>query len=168
MIFVLRLAHILAGAFWFGAFMFTARILGPAMKEAGPAASGPIMARLGKRIPMVMMPAAIITIVAGIWLLMIQSAGAPGLWMKSGPGRTYSMGGGLAILALILGTIINMPAARRMGAINEAAGKRGGPPSAEEAAELQRLMARLSMGSNMIMVLLVLATAAMAVARYVP
>src|SRR5262245_11226100 len=114
MIFVLRLAHIMAGAFWFGALMFTARILTPAMKDAGPAAAGPVMGQLGKRIPVAMMISAIVTIVAGLWLMKIQSGGAPGAWMQSGMGKTFGIGGLLAILGFIFGMSVNMPAARKM------------------------------------------------------
>jgi hypothetical protein len=63
---------------------------------------------------------------------------------------------------------INMPAGRRMGAIGAAAAKRGGPPTPEEAAEMQRLQGRMSVASQIVTVLLLLATGAMAIARYIP
>ena len=167
MIFILRLAHILAGAFWFGAFIFNARILMPSLRAAGPAAN-PVLGQLARRIPMAMMSAAIVTIVAGVWLMNIDSAGAPGAWMQSGMGKTFGAGGGLAILAFLAGMIINMPAARRMGAIQDGVAKRGGAPNADEAAQIARLMGRIGTGTVVVAVLLGLATAAMAVARYVP
>jgi hypothetical protein len=83
-------------------------------------------------------------------------------------GRTYGLGGALAILTLVFGMLLNAPTARRMGELAAAAAKRGGPPNADEATELQRLQARLARGSGIVSVLLLLATAAMAVARYVP
>ena len=61
MIFVARLAHILAGAFWFGTFVFVARFLMPAIKAAGPAA-GPVMAQLHEGRQMC------------VWILMIHSS----------------------------------------------------------------------------------------------
>jgi hypothetical protein len=115
-----------------------------------------------------MMAVTILNIVSGVWLMMIASAGAPGAWMKSGPGHTYSLGGGLAIIAAIVGMAVNSPAGRRIGTISAAAAKRGGPPTAEEAAELQRLQGRLATSTQVVAVLVLLATAAMAVARYVP
>jgi len=63
---------------------------------------------------------------------------------------------------------VNMPAARRMGAIGQGVAKRGGPPTAEESAELQRIQKRLATGTVVVTVLIGLATAAMAVARYIP
>jgi hypothetical protein len=63
---------------------------------------------------------------------------------------------------------VNAPTANKIGAINQAAAKRGGPPTPEEAALLARLQARLGVVTQIVAFLLVLATAAMAVARYVP
>jgi hypothetical protein len=88
--------------------------------------------------------------------------------MKSGPGRTFGIGAVLAIVGFLLGVVINMPAARRLGAIGAAAAKRGGPRTADEAAEMQRLQGRMSVASQIVTVLLLLATGAMAIARYVP
>lgn len=168
MIIVLRLAHILAGVFWVGAVLFTARFLLPSLRAAGPA-GGAVMAQLVQRkMPIVMMVSAFVTVGSGIWLLMIDSAGAPGAWMRSGPGRTFALGGALAILTLIFGFAINMPTAARLGAINQAIAKRGGPPTPDESAQLERLQARMGVATQVVAVLLVIATAAMAVARYVP
>ena len=80
--------------------------------------------------------------------------------------RTFATGGTFAILALILGTVLNPPAVSRLGAIAAAAAKRGGPPTPEEAIEIGALQARLRMGTLIVAVLITLALAAMAVARY--
>src|SRR5689334_12522167 len=167
MIFVARLAHIIAGAFWFGTFMFVARFLMPAVKAAGPGA-GPVMAQLGKKIPQAMMGAAAVTILSGLWLMSLVSGGSTRVFMQSGFGRTIGLGAASAILALTLGMIINVPASRRMAAVNEGIGKRGGAPTAEEGAELKKIMARLGLGTMIAGTFLTIAVIAMAVARYVP
>jgi len=167
MIFILRLAHILAGAFWFGALIFSARILMPAARETGPAA-GPLMGPIARRLSPMMMGAAIVTIGAGIWLMFLVSGGAPGPWMQSGMGRTIGLGAALAIIAFIFGFLVNMPAGRRLGAISQGVTKRGGPPNAEESAEMAQIQKRLAMGTTVVAILIGLALAAMAVARYVP
>src|SRR3954451_23777657 len=98
MIYVLRLLHILTGVFWVGAVLFTARFLMPALRAAGPAA-GAVMAQLGQRkMPMVMMAVALVNIASGIWLMTIVSGGDMGAWMRSGPGRTFALGGAIAIV----------------------------------------------------------------------
>jgi len=166
-ILILRLFHIVAGVFWAGSTIFSARFLLPAFKAAGPAAQ-PVLAEFAKRrVPAAMMGAALVNIISGIWLLLLDSSGN-GAFMRSPMGRTLMVGGALAITALLLGLVVGMPTARRMGAIAEAARKRGGPPSADEAAELGRLQQRSGTVGVIAAVLLLLAVAAMAVARYVP
>ena len=168
MIFALRLAHVLFGVFWVGSVLFIAILLMPSVRAAGPAA-GAVMAQLAQRkMSLIMMGTAFVTIASGVWLMMLVSAGAPGAWMRSGMGRTISLGAALSILTLVFGMAVNAPTATRIGAINQAVGKRGGPPTPDEAAQLARLQARLGISSRVVAVLLVLATATMAVARYVP
>ena len=169
MIYVLRIVHIVGGVFWVGSALFGALLLAPALRAAGPGA-GPVMNELVKvrTMPVFMMISAFVTMGAGIWLLMIDSAGQPGVWMRSGTGMTFGIGGVLAILAFVLGMAVNMPVSKRLAAIGAAAGARGGPPTPEEQAEMKRLQGRMSVASQFVTVLLVLATAAMAIARYVP
>ena len=168
MVYVLRLVHIIGGVFWVGSVMFATFMLAPTLKALGPA-SGPVMNQLVKvrKMPVVMMASSILTVVAGIWLLMIDAAGQPGVFMRSGTGRTLSIGGALAILGFVVGMAVNLPASKRLAALGAAAAARGGPPTAEESAELQRLQGRMGVASQIVMVLLVLATGAMAIARYV-
>jgi uncharacterized membrane protein len=166
MILALRLLHILSGAFWFGALIFSVRLLMPSLRAVGPAA-GPIIAQLNQRgMTAAFMGAAIVNLGSGIWLMFIISGGAPGEWMKTGMGRTIGVGAACAILAMILGMIVNPPAAKRMGQLAAAAAQRGGPPSPEEAAELQRLQKRMTTANIFVAILLTLALSAMAVARY--
>ena len=166
MIYLLRLLHILAGAFWFGSVMFTARFLMPSLKAVGPGA-GPVMAQLNQRkLSQALMGAAIVTVLSGIGMMYVVSGGSMSGWMQLNSSRTFATGGALAILALIIGMVMNPPAVKRMGAIAAAAAKRGGPPTPEEAAELEKLQARLRTGTVIVAVLLLFAVAAMAVARY--
>jgi uncharacterized membrane protein len=168
MILILRLIHIVFGVFWVGSVLFATVMLMPSIRAAGPSGVA-IMNELGRRrMPLIMMGAAILTVGSGIWLMIILSGGAPGVWMHSSTGRAFGMGGALAILSLILGMAINAPTARRMSAIGAAVGKRGGPPTAEEATELQGLQARMTNASLVVAALLLVATRAMAVARYLP
>ena len=166
MIHALRLLHILSGAFWYGAVIFSVRFLMPSLRAVGPAA-GPVMAQLNqRRMSVALMGAAFVNLGSGIWLMFIVSGGAPGEWMKTGMGRTIGAGAACAILAMIVGMIVNPPAVRRMGQIAAAAAQRGGPPSPEEAAEVQRLQKRMASANVFVAILLTLAVSAMAVARY--
>ena len=87
--------------------------------------------------------------------------------MRSPMGRMFGIGGAFAILALIVGMVMNPAPARRLGEIAAAAGKRGSPPTPEETAEIARLERRLSLGTILVGILLALAVSAMAIARYI-
>ena len=166
MIHALRILHIVSGAFWFGALMFSVRFLMPSLRAIGPAA-GPVMGQLTQRgMTAAFMGAAFVNLGSGIWLMFLVSGGSVGEWMKTGMGRTIGAGAACAILAMIVGMIVNPPAVKRMGQIAAAAGKRGGPPSPEEAAEIQRLQKRMASANVFVAIMLTLALSAMAVARY--
>lgn len=170
MIYVLRLVHIIGGVFWVGSVMFATLILAPSLKALGPGA-GPVMNQLVKvrKMPIAMMISGILTVAAGLWLLMIDMRTAQsGMFMQSGMGRTLSLGGGIAILALIFGMTVNLPASKKLAALGGAIAARGGPPNPEEAAEMQRLSGRMYVAGQVVMVMLILATVAMALARYIP
>src|SRR5215510_3456469 len=107
MMLVLRFLHIISGIFWVGGSLFAARFIMPALKAAGPAA-GPVLAELGRRrMPQSMLGAA--TIVSG--------RDFP-TWMRTGMGRTLGIGVGFAIVAVLLGVSVVMPANTRMGRIS--------------------------------------------------
>lgn len=166
MIHALRLLHILSGAFWYGAVIFSVRLLMPSLRAIGPAA-GPVMAQLNQRgMSAALMGAAIVNLGSGIWLMFVVPGGAVGEWMKTGMGRMIGAGAACAILAMIIGMIVNPPAVKRMGRIATAAAQRGGPPSPEEAAEVQRLQKRMASANVFVAILLTLAVSAMAIARY--
>jgi hypothetical protein len=79
---------------------------------------------------------------------------------------TFGTGGLLAIVALVIGLMVNAPTAKRLGALAAAVQTQGAPPSPEQSAQMQQLQARLGAAGRMVALLLVLATAAMATARY--
>jgi hypothetical protein len=166
MIHVLRLLHILSGAFWYGAVIFTGRFMMPALGAVGPAA-GPFMGELVRRkMPQAMMGAAIINVLAGIGMIYVVSGGNVGAWMQLNSSKTFMTGGSLAIIGFVIGMVMNAPAGKRLGEIMAGAAKRGGPPTPEEAAEVGRLQARIHTGTLLLSIFLTLAVAAMAVARY--
>jgi uncharacterized membrane protein len=166
---LMRVIHILIGVFWVGTVLFIAVFLMPSVRAAGPA-GGSVMHQLvqARRLPLWLMAAAIVTIASGLWLYWLDSSGFRSAWLGSGPGRVFGLGGAFAILATIVGMAVNTPAGRRLAALTARVQGSGRPPSSEEAAEMQRLQTRLARATIAVAVLLVLATAAMAVARYVP
>jgi hypothetical protein len=162
---VLRLVHILGAILWLGSGLFTTYFLLPAMTKAGPAAAGPVMANLQQRRLYTVLPiVALLTILSGIRLMMIVSAGSP-QWFASPAGRTFSISGALAIVSFLTGIIIGRPAAVRMGKLSQSSASDGASKEAL-AAEIRSLQKRVTWSTQTAIGLLILAAAGMAVARY--
>jgi uncharacterized membrane protein len=163
-----RLIHILSGAFWVGAVVFVARFLMPSLRAVGPAA-GPVMQQLTqvRRLPVYMMTATMLTILSGLTLYWHDSMGFKGAWIDSAPGRVFGLGGAFGILAAIVGMAITSPTGKRLGELTGAIAKAGGPPTPDQVAELGRLQGKMYKTTQIVATLVLLATAAMAIARYV-
>jgi hypothetical protein len=165
---IFRLLHIVFGVFWVGAVTLVAFFLGPSVFAAGPA-GGAVMRQLMevRRMAAWLMGASAVTILSGFALYWHDSNGfRSAQWLGSGPGRTFGLGAVLAVVGLVVGMAVNVPAARRMAALGAGLHTAGRPPSADELAVMAGLQRRLAWGSAVGAGLLLLATAAMAVARY--
>ena len=163
-----RLVHIIAGAFWFGGVAVTARFIFPSAFALGPAAA-PMMDQLGRvrKLPMNLLGAGLISIIAGFVLYWNDSGGAPGVWAASGMGRMIGAGAVLSLIALAIGLTVNMPTVKKINALSTAIQAQGTPASADQQAAMKALQAKLLTAIRIVLVLLLLATASMAVARYV-
>jgi uncharacterized membrane protein len=166
-ILLLRLVHVLSGLVWVGAMVFMSVFLMPAMQQAGPA-GGAVMNALQQRRLMTFMPVvAMLTLLSGLRLYWIMSDGFSAAYVESSAGATFGVAGLLSIAAFVLGLVVLRPAMARAGALAQQL------PTAPEAerpalqAEIQRLRARGRPVGLAAAVLLVLAAAGMAVARYV-
>ena len=168
MMILLRLIHIFCGAFWFGVVVFTSVFLTPAL--AGDAATmGRVMQGLGKRgfvTVMVIVPT--LSVLSGLTLIWVTSGGHLREYMATASGHTFSMAGGLAIVAFLFGFAFVRPTVDRAKAVG---GQMAAASDPAEKARLGEQMAalqqRLKVGSLTVLVLLVLAVAGMSVARYV-
>lgn len=164
---ILRLVHVLGGLFWVGSGLFTTFYLMPALATAGPAA-GQVMAGLQKRRLFTVLPIiALLTILSGLRLMWITSAGFSSAYLNSSTGRTLIVGGAAAIVAFVLSLLVARPAAVRSASLGASlAGMPEGEPRAAVARELAALRRRTTIASHTAVALLLLAAAAMAVARY--
>jgi hypothetical protein len=163
----LRLLHILAGVFWTGTAVFVALFLEPVVRGSGPAGGAVMHGLMQERhLSHYLTGAAWTTILAGIPVYWRTSGQLNGGWITSDPGLGYTAGALLAVGALLLGQFVNGPTAKRMGALGARLQQAGGPPTAAQAAELAALRTRLRHAARLGAGLLMLATAAMAVARY--
>jgi uncharacterized membrane protein len=167
LVITLRLLHIVLGAFWVGTLIFFALFLIPSVRDAGPDGAK-VMAALQRRRFLDVMPAvAVVTILSGFWLYWRISGGFSSAWVTSPSGLALGIGGALAIVAFLIGVGIMRPAALRAGALAQQAGAL--PQGSERSAQLaivQQLRSRSVTAGRGVAVLLALATALMAVARY--
>jgi uncharacterized membrane protein len=164
---VLRAIHILAAVFWVGSFYIFFFFIEPSVKELGPI-GGQFMGHLAekKKMPIVIAITAATTIVAGTLLYWRVSDGFDVDWITSATGVGFTVGALSAIIAFALGFIVIKPAIERMGTIGQGIAASGTPPTEDQAAEMQRLGAKLVMMGRIDFVLLTVAVVAMATARF--
>jgi len=167
MILLLRLIHILTGVFWVGGILVFARFIFPAARALGPAA-GPVMDELVRvrKLPRALLLTGGLTVLSGIGLYWRDSMGFRPEWMATPTGTVFGIGGVLAIVGLVIGLTFNAPTAQRLAALAGRIQAQGGAPTPEQVAEVQRLQQRLGLVLPLVTALLVLATVAMALARY--
>ena len=165
---VLRFVHIISGIVWVGSGVFVAFFLIPAA-AANRQIMPQLMEGLQRRRAFIILPATgLLTILTGIRLLWIDSAGFADSYMHTGPGRTFSIGGVAAIIALLLQVFVARPAAIKLGAV--ATQLAGSPPANERerlSTEAERLRRRNATATLVAVLFGLLAASAMAVARYV-
>lgn len=165
---VLRFIHIVSGIIWVGSGVFVAFFLIPSL-AANRQLMPQVMEGLQRRHALVILPTAgLLAILSGIRLLWIDSAGFADSYMQTGPGRTFSIGGTAAVIALLLQVFVSRPAGMRLGRI--AAQLAASPPENERArlsADADRLRRRNAMATLAAVLFGLLAASAMAVARYV-
>jgi uncharacterized membrane protein len=165
---LLRLIHILSGVFWVGGILVFARFIFPAARALGPAA-GPVMDQLVRvrKLPRALILAGVFSVLSGIGLYWRDSMGFRSEWMGTPTAMVFGVGGLLAITALVIGVTVNAPTAQRLAALAGTIQAQGGAPTPEQEAEVTRLQKRLGVVLPLVTALVVLATVAMALARYV-
>jgi uncharacterized membrane protein len=134
---------------------------------AGPAGSSVLRQLTAvRKLPETLLMVAALTILSGIYLVWFASTGSRAAWFVSGVGLGYSFGGVVALVAFLIGGLINIPTARRIGELTREARATSEANTPERNDMLRRLAARLLWGTRAVAILLAVATAAMGVARY--
>jgi hypothetical protein len=167
MMVVLRIAHVVAGSFWLGAMLMNAAFLLPSVRAAGPA-GGVVMKQVVqvRLLPVWFTVAVVVLLLSGGAMLWWLSGGLSGAWLRTPHGMALACGAALGLLAAGHGQFATGPVARRLGQIAAEAQAAGGPPSPAMLAEIQALLLRLQRAASVGSVMVVLAAALMAAARY--
>jgi hypothetical protein len=164
---ILRSLHIVLGSVWVGIVVFNTVFLAPVIGELGPD-GGKVMGALQKRGMLTFLPIiSLITLLSGVWLLWIVSRGFDSHYFESGAGHAFSGGGAMAILAYLIGITVMRPSMLRAGALaQEMAQLADESERRTRQQQIQALRSRARTSGQVVATLLVLATAAMAVGRY--
>lgn len=154
----MRMVHIVLGIFWAGTLIFNAIFLVPAIRDAGPEGAKVAAGLMRRRFLDVMPAVAALALASGLWLYWFDSGGFQPSFMRSRMGMTLGFGAVAAIIAFILGVAILRPAMLKAAALSQ---------NPAQLAAAQALRVRAAATGRLIAVLLGVAAAAMAIARYV-
>ena len=164
-IIILRILHILAGAFWLGGAVTTAFFLLPTVKATGPV-GGQFAGALIQRthLPEWLTAAGGVAVLSGLLLYWDFYAGLA--WTGFEPQVVIGIGGLFAIASLAIAFFVSRPTADRMAAVGKAIQAQGTPPTPMQLAERDRLLVRLTNFAMLNAVLVVITATCMAIGRY--
>ena len=163
-----RLIHILGGIFWVGSALTFFYFVQPSVRATAPG-SQPFLLHVQRtrRLSDVTLAAAILNVAAGLILIWRDSNGFQTEWLL-GPGLGFTIGASAAIVALILFGFIGYPNTRKLVAIGSTLAAEQRPPTEAEAATLAASQRALAPLAVWVPILLIVAAASMATARYWP
>lgn len=164
---LLRLIHIGAGAFWVGGVFAFFLFVQPAAIAVGPdAAKFNYRLLHHQRFPVILLSSAVVTVLAGIWLLGIASNGFDLEQLFSVSRLGFTVGGIAAILTLGVGGLYVFPRTMTVERTLGAFLGEGRPPTPEEQATLAKNGGEARRAGWLVLLGLTIAVVAMATARY--
>jgi hypothetical protein len=161
---ILRLLHIVFGAFWVGAALFMAWVVIPRVQALGPAVAGPVFASLGKIVGPVLLGSGVITVAAGITLAFRLRSDNLDTWFDTGWGWAIALGFVMSLAALAVGSRAAL-LARKMAAMG--ASMAGREPTPEEMGQMRSTSQRLMNLGRISSILVLIALGTMASARFI-
>ncbi|MCB2178790.1 hypothetical protein KQH61_05200 [bacterium] len=163
---ILRLIHIVGGIFWVGAALMLTFFISPtaaATYEAGQKFLAHMMQRTAFNKAILVSASA--SVFAGIVLYLIDSNFLRNLWMHSGPGIGFGVGGIFGLLGFMIGLAQNRRS-HELAQLGRIIQSQGGPPNQDQREKLTRLQAKLKTGGLWNAIFLLLAAILMSTARF--
>jgi hypothetical protein len=160
---VLRLLHVVSGAFWFGAAMMMGFFINPtiaATAEAGQKFMGRLVQQ-GRVITALSISAGT-TVLAGAGLYWIDSDGFTSAWTSSNAGVVFGIGGVFGFIGFVFGMQIGSNIKKLVRVGSEVQGK----PTSEQMTQIQAAQKRLRIVGPISAYSLILSVICMSVARY--
>lgn len=163
----MRLIHIVLGVFWVGTLLFIVLYLEPSVRAAGPDGMSVMKGIQGDRKLLTVLPiVAALTILSGLALYGRVSLGLNPDWISSPTGATLTLGAVASIVAFIIGVFIMRASTLKAGRLAARAEQAEDDTKGTLMAEVQALRLRARTSARVVASLLVIAVAAMAIARY--
>lgn len=164
---VLRLVHVLASVGWAGGAFIFFLFVEPTAKALPPTGMQFVQHMVTKRRYSVFMGiTSTLTVLSGALLLWQLTNGRLSTYLQTGPGLGFIVGSLVGIVVYIIGMFGVKPRGERIAKIGAAIQAAGGPPTPEQGTELQKLDKEMSSLGYAEFVLVALALALMATARY--
>ncbi|MEO7367372.1 MAG: hypothetical protein ABIZ36_05410 [Gemmatimonadaceae bacterium] len=163
----LRLIHILGGVFWVGTVFVIAWFLIPSNRATGPAGivvMQEVMVR--RKLSIYLMAAMGLTILSGLAMYGRMMMITHGAWASTAMAKVLGFGALCGIVGGAIGGSVSKAAGLRMAAIGNAIQDSGQAPTEAQKAELGALQGKMQKVMGYVAILLVIAVAAMASARY--
>ncbi|MGD2155599.1 MAG: hypothetical protein PVG32_01905 [Anaerolineales bacterium] len=164
---ILRIIHIFAGVFWVGVSIFNVRFLQPAVQSTGKEGQTVMQYLTSQtRFTVTMYTVATLSLLSGLtmyWILFKFRLSA----LSSGYGLTLTIGGIAGAIAWVLAIFFVRNVINRMQAIGKAVQQQGGPPTAEQGAELQAASVQMVKLGQWGVAFMIVALLGMSIAQYV-
>jgi uncharacterized membrane protein len=155
-----RALHIVASVLWAGFVIVIAATIVSAPRGESPRDAGRIRRSVVSRGARIVAPAAVVSLVSGLYLFSTLHAGAHTLTEI-----VLGVGGLTAVLSFLVGAVGSGPAERRLARLDQA--KAAGAFTEADAQTVANLDRRVVITARLTAALLLISTLAMAVARYV-
>lgn len=164
---VLRFIHIVSSVCWAGGSFIFFLFVEPTAKKLAPEGMQFVKHMVTRgRFSIFMVISSILTVLSGAFLLWQVTGGQWLAYMQTGPGLGFTLGSIVGVVVFFIGMFGVNPRAIKLSKLGDDIQASGGPPTAAQAAEMQKLDREMSTLSAIDFVLVALSLGLMATARY--
>lgn len=160
---IIKLLHVFAGVFWFGAAAILVFFIMPTAGAVGPGAA-PFITHLNTKLqlPRVVLWAASINLVMGLGLMWRVSAGFNADYFKSPGSHAVTMGAAFGIIAFLIAMMVQIPRAKHIAQLTTQAAEK---PSDALTATLATERKKFALGGKFLLVALTISLIGMLLAH---
>jgi uncharacterized membrane protein len=158
------LLHLIFATTWLGTDFYFNFIVTPRLRTLEPSVLGGVTASLRRVTTPLLAASAILTIITGVVMMAQLHAQHPGKFSSTRWGTSLLIGAVFSLLVLVLAAAVDRPTSKKLERLVRSF--KGRAATAEQTAEMSRLSERSILLGRVATVLLLVALATMAVARY--